>query len=88
LTWATLSTADHLQFEEREAGVDIEELLFALLTDIFLERGRRFWVVSIEAVENFFNVRWALLTTVERLWHFVWWFSSVRISLLDASALF
>jgi hypothetical protein len=78
LTCAPFSAADDLQLEEREAGVDVEELLFALLIDIFLERRRRFWVVSIEAVENFFNVRWALFASVERLSHLGCWFRLLR----------
>lgn len=58
-----------LQFQQRQTGIGVKELFLALLRDIFLECGRRLGIVSVEAVEDFLNVRRPLLALVKGLRH-------------------
>jgi hypothetical protein len=59
----------HSQFQESKRRIFIEELLLALLNHVFLKDGGCLWVVAVEAVEDFFDVLWALFAPVESLAH-------------------
>lgn len=56
----------YVQFEEREVGVAVVSLVFALRGHIVLEYTRRLGVVAIEAVQNRVDVLWPLGGKVER----------------------
>ena len=53
------------QFQQRQVGVCVVGLVFALVGDIFLENGRRFRVVAIKAVENCVDVLRAIRAVVK-----------------------
>lgn len=59
-----------LQFQQCEACICVEEFLFALLGDIFLEYCCRLGVVAIQTVEDLIDMRGPLFTLVEALRHF------------------
>ena len=47
---------NYLQLQQRQVGVAVISLVFALLHDISLEYFSRLWIVSVESVENVVNV--------------------------------
>jgi hypothetical protein len=58
-----------LQFQEREVGVAVVCAVFALLGDIVLEDGGGFGIVSVEAVQDVFDVAGPLGGVVECYTH-------------------
>jgi hypothetical protein len=62
-------SVDHLQLEQSKRSIDIEELLFTLLTDVFLKRGGCLWIVTIEATEDFVHMLRPFFASVKSLRH-------------------
>lgn len=59
----------NLQLQERQIGIAIIGLVFALLGDVVLKYGRCFWVVSIKPVEYCVDMRRPLGRKIECYTH-------------------
>ena len=57
------------QFQKRQGGICVKELLLALQAHVVLKGGCGLGVVAVEAVEDFLDMLWSLFTFVEGLRH-------------------
>jgi hypothetical protein len=55
----------YVQFQQRQIRIAIIRLVFALVEDVFREDFGGFWIVSIEAVKDVFNVLWSIYGSIK-----------------------